>query len=1378
MRYVLKLLLSCVFLLHTGSTLAQVNYVAVQIDNASGLSNSCINSVFQDSDDLIWLATWDGLNLYNGTSMHVFNYGKEKSSSFLSSNVIYNISEDLERNIWVGTVEGVSKLNKQTGVISNYFYDSRRVNTNGFVVAVTSKGQVFAINRNKSQLFRYEKSTDKFITVKLNGLGDKLIYNVQFDGKDNLWLQDNGGILELYQPQNNGYVKRCTIQAGVNNLFYVNNTLFFSTNNNVLYKAAYNAQPVKLLQHLPHEVRSMAYYEGHYILAWSSKGIGEYNIDFKPELFISKENPMLAGIRITSLCAGKENILWLGSDGNGAIRVTKKLNYFNAVGKQPNSELFRIPVRAFCKVNNQLWVGTKGNGITTIKNLGSPVMSFSSIRSFNTGQDLLDNCVYTIQKDNNGTVYIGSDAPGITLYDESTKKIINWNQIQGSNKYPPFGSVHCILNDKDGSIWLGLNDNGLVHLKLKKVGNKQYNIEYLRQYVYNDAQTGPASNVIYTLAQGSGNYIWVGCRYGGLSLFNKSTGKFTTYKAFTYKGSLSNNDVLSLYIDGSRRLWVGTSFGLNWIDEAEAVKNNKPVFKFLNTDNGLPNNSIHAITEDDKNNIWISTNKGLAKIDPNTLKIVSFKEADGLQNDEFSDNAVWRSVEGQLFFGGIYGFNYFDPQNIKINTRQPQLMLSNLQLANKKDDAGCFKVLNAVSNPTSVHHYNLMPQDNFFEQKVEFISFITPQKCRYSYFLEGNDKDWHQARHNQTIFYNNLSPGDYKLKIKWSNGEGGWTAPVTAYTITVKQYFWLTPLAFCCYAIVLAGSGYLFYRYRRNKFLLKQQIRVEHMLREKDEKLHQQQLNFFTNIAHELQTPLTLILGSMERYFYRNNHKQASTGNSRFLSVVNQEAARLHYLIQQLLEFRKAESGHLKNHYSYLHVTDLLKNIAALFDAVSEQKNIDLSVHIEPEIHLWTDKDKLEKIIYNLLSNAFKHSGQNEYVMFSVNRLPAEEKLEIIVANSGCGLSNEQVNKVFDMFFTDDDTQQTKLSSGIGLAFTRQMVLMLNGDISVNCQNNWISFKVTLPLQFIPEGVNRQAQPDKPETLSYIFSSLTQMVMPLQQQATMAENNKLSLVNSYDRQKKHVLIVEDETTIRYLLRDILADKYLVYEASTGYEALDVIKRTGIDLIISDIMMPDMDGLELCRVIKETPESCHLPVILLSARSSIDQQTEGYGLGADAYIPKPFKTEHLLVRVQALLEYRDKIKKLFKNDHVQLPAATVEANDQDKKFIKTVINLIEQHIEEDIDGSFLENALNVSKMQLYRKIKTFSEMTPTELIRHVRLKRAAHLLEVTNLTVSEIFYKTGFNNKTYFFREFKKLYHCSPVEYRQKFQLQDIRKKSE
>jgi hypothetical protein len=449
-----------------------------------------------------------------------------------------------------------------------------------------------------------------------------------------------------------------------------------------------------------------------------------------------------------------------------------------------------------------------------------------------------------------------------------------------------------------------------------------------------------------------------------------------------------------LYMDKAQRLWVGTSFGLNWISEREAAASAKPVFKKLNTGNGLPNNTIHAISDDNQNNIWISTNKGLAKINPQTLKIVHYKESDGLQSDEFSDNAVWKDKAGMLYFGGIYGFNYFMPQNINVSNEQPHLLISDMQFAGKNAPERGLKVL-TKNGPVITQHYILKPQDNYFELNLQPITYTNSQKCQYAYFLSGSDKGWHFIGKHEKIIYNNLPPGDYTLQIKWSNGEGVWTPGVTAFTVTVRQYWWLTPIAFAGYIIVIFGSVSLFVRNRKNKFVMAQELKMEHLLREKDEHLHQEQLNFFTNIAHELQTPLTLILGSLERYLFKSKHTAQQEKGGNFLSIVKQEASRLHFLVHQLLEFRKAEAGQLQNHYSYIDVSDLLSDRSGLFDALVEQKKLDFSSHIDAGISMWIDKDKLEKIIFNLLSNAFNIAmpKNTSYLMPIPKKAPACWKL-------------------------------------------------------------------------------------------------------------------------------------------------------------------------------------------------------------------------------------------------------------------------------------------------------------------------------------------------------------------------------------------------
>lgn len=1353
--------------------IANAQYAYKQIDNSTGLSNSCINTIYQDSDNIIWFGTWDGLNYYDGNNIHVFNYEKADSKSAIASNVIYQVTGDNKRNIWIGTVEGVSRFNKNTGEFTNYFYNRQKVVSNGYTVAIDKDNEVYAARRNSSEISKYDAATDSFKPIRLSGLDDYMLLKMMFDERGTLWLLKDKGTLEAYTKTPAGLQLQTRFKQvdDVDNLFIANKQVFYTTRSGALMKIDSNFIAQQKIQ-LPHSVRSMSFFKQHYVFAWASKGAGEYDENFKPVSVISGQVPLVQNVRITSSLTDNTGLLWLGTDGNGALSVSKKENYFGIVQKQPNGQSFHIPVRAFSDINGELWIGTKGNGIITIKNWGEKNVSFSAIKSFHTNVDLLDNCVYAIEKNGDGLAYIGSDAQGVTLYDLKAKRFIKWEEVVNSKSYPSFGSVHCIVTDSDGSVWLGLNESGLVHLKLDKDASGRISIRYLKTYHYTGKPNGPGGDVIYTLAQGSNNRLWVGCRYGGLSYFDKRTEKFSTLKANTYDGSLSNNDVLSLYVDTAKRLWVGTSFGLNWIDEASAARTARPKFRKLLTEDGLPNNTIHAISEDDQNNIWISTNKGLAKINPRSLKIVNYKESDGLQSDEFSDNAVWKDSKGVMYFGGIYGFNYFAPQNIHVSNEQPHLLISEMQFAGKNQPERGLKVLTR-NGAVGSQHYTLNPQDNYFELSLQPITYTNSQKCRYAYFLEGSDKGWHYIARHEKIIYNNLPPGDYTLKIKWSNGDGVWTPGVTAFTVTVKPYWWLSGYAFFGYGLVLLTGGYLYVRYSKNKFVMQQELKMEHMLREKDESLHQEQINFFTNIAHELQTPLTLILGSLERYLFKNKESKQEQGGN-FLAIVKQEASRLHYLVHQLLEFRKAESGHLRNHYIHTNVSELLAGRAELFGVLVEQKDLDFSVHVDPDISMWIDKDKIEKIVFNLLSNAFKHTEAKQYVIFSVHEDKAAKKLEISVANSGCKLTGEDIDRLFDRFFVVDGSQRNKISSGIGLAFTRQLVQLLHGSISVKCENEWVSFKVSLPMDYIPAKEEQLSDTDKAESSSYIFNSLTTGTQQIAT-TTVSDNNKKSLVKSFEQEeKKTILIVDDEQFIRYLLKDILSYNYIIYEASTGKQALEVIHRATPDLIVSDIMMPDMNGLELCNLIKNTSETCHIPFVLLSARTTIQHMTEGYSCGADAYIPKPFQTEHLLVRIQKLLEYRARLHQLFNSGNVTTQLETKDISESDKKFIEKVTRVIEENIDRELDGAFLENTLNLSKIQLYRKIKSLSDMTPTELIRNIRVQKAAALLTGSDLTVSEIFYRTGFNNKTYFFREFKRIFNCSPNEYRAQNRLPDLK----
>ena len=541
-------------------------------------------------------------------------------------------------------------------------------------------------------------------------------------------------------------------------------------------------------------------------------------------------------------------------------------------------------------------------------------------------------------------------------------------------------------------------------------------------------------------------------------------------------------------------------------------------------------------------------------------------------------------------------------------------------------------------------------------------------------------------------------------------------------------------------------------------------------MREKDEQVHQEQLNFFTNIAHELQTPLTLISGSLERY--KSKDKQEERSKQHFLSIIAQQCSRLSYLVHQLLEFRKAEAGFLKAQYSYLNVSNLMHNLSDLFLPLSDQKNLSVSVVIDPDIWFWTDKDKLEKIVFNLMSNAFKHTEKDQQIVCTVKTDRTRDLLEITVANTG-HLSGEAIGNLFKRFFTLDQSQQVKMSSGIGLAYTKELVSLLQGTVNASCEENWIYFKVSLPLSFVPEGIHQVPEySEKLEQPSFLLKTITTNQQKTEKNI-ISENNKSSIIRSLENSnKKNIMIIEDEPAIRYLLKDILQDSYIVYEAGNGRESLALMDKIQPDLIISDIMMPDMSGLEVCNIIKNNPNFCHIPFVILSARGAMEQKTEGYEAGADAYIPKPFDTEHLLVRIRKLLEYQQKLHNLFKRDNIISNLPDTGMKQEDRSFLEKAISLIDQNMEnENLDAQFLENELHMSKAHFYRRLKALSGMTPGELIKSIRLQHAALLLQNSEFTVLEIFYKTGFNNQSHFFREFRKKYDTSPTDYRERFRLQ-------
>lgn len=1330
-----------------------------QLDNRNGLSNSSINTIFQDKDQLLWIGTWDGLNRYDGAEFNVYNHNIDQKENSIGSNVIQTINEDNDGNIWVNTIGGISRYHKSTGKFYRYFYrnsTSNKISENEFELAVNVKGEVYCYAAD-GVLSKYNASEDKFIPFQKFGAQNAIAKMYFLDNL--LWCLNKKGELAAYQTKDKQLKAVKKISEKVSNFFIVNKQIIYSVANHLHFKitADYKTHQIGIPQK---RIKSIVFYKKNYVVAWENQGIGVYTNEFKIASILQLEAKRVENLKITTLKVSNDEVLWLGTDGNGLIQIYPKENYFGLLTKI-NTNPINKPIRAFSEVDQSLWVGTKGNGVLIFNNFWN--LNQIAPKRIDVASGLENNSVFAIKKGIDQLMYIGTDGDGVSVFDLKTNRLINWKNIVGATKFPNFKSVYTIVQEKDSSIWVGTSGYGLIHLKLSRNTDNSIVVKSFKQYISSDSEkTGPANDIIYALAKGKDDQLWIACRYGGLSVFNPKTKSFKTFKAFGYEGSLSHSDALSLFYDSKARLWIGTSYGLNCLSASEALKE-KPSFSKITMSNGLPNNTIHAIEEDSAGNIWLSTNKGLSKLNPLTNSIANYQESDGLQSNEFSDGAVFKSANNNLLFGGIYGFNYFMPKNIVENTKQPNLLISDLQLGGKEFFNNQYLIFKAKQSdyPT----YNLERKNNFFQFSVNALNYFNASKNEFAYKLKGLDQTWRYTGSDGKISYYNIPPGTYELLVHWSNGEGIWTKDIIALKINVKQYFWLTYPAYAVYLLLILISGYAFHIYRKNKLEMKFKLERETLFRQKDEDIHRQRINFFTNIAHEIQTPLTLILGSVEHFMQKTEAPAKVSDKNYFLSLVHQHTARLTYLVQQLLEFRRAEAGYLKRNDDYLDITKLLNSLTKLFIPAAERNNQKFTRNIQDGIAGFLDKDKFEKILFNLLSNAFKYTDEKEQIVFTVTYNEQTKILQTTVANSGCNLAPEDLAIIFKEFYTGATNKYDKLSTGIGLAFTKELVALLEGEIEVSLKDKWIYFEFKLKLETVMQGKQDEVITSAP---SYLFESI---LKPYQDEVleTIEDRNKTTLIEVLKEKAAYsILIVEDDIALRFLLKNILKDHYDVYEAENGSKAITFLKNNTPDIIISDIMMPDMDGLELCKYVKTAPATSHIPFIMLSAKSTEENKTEGYEIGADAYIPKPFHINYLLVRIRKLLDYRERMNTLIKDGNINNHFIDADLEQSDKEFLNALVKAVEDNLAEpDLDASKLEESLNISKMQLYRKLKALAGMTPSEFIKRIRLKHASVLLQNSKLTVSEIFYLTGFNNKSYFFREFKKIYHLAPNDYRLK-----------
>lgn len=1328
-------------------------YDITNLTNNDGLSNSSINTIFQDSNGLMWFGSWDGLNIYNGREFSTFKPEPGNVQS-ISNNIIRDIVEESKDVHWIATDRGINCMDMRRKTFERFFVDAEYQTISGehsFLVAKNSSNVIFA-GINEKGLFFFDNKNHQF--KQLSAVKNYRLRKIFFDQDDNLWLYTDDKIL-LKVVFKKGKSPEPQIGNVVEFKHLINiESVFYNSTNEIWMQSGGGFYSYKIsegiLTEFPLEyntglIKSVLFIDSYQL--WGTSN-GLFRFDPKTKQVES----VMPNISVLSLCRGTQQIVWVGTDMQGVWQLSPSRDSFRSYSAENIPSFGNSAVRTFFEDPNQmLWVGTKGSGIYTVSQNPNSTKSANN-QHFTTSNGLLSNSVFTIVKGQESEYWIGTDGRGINYYDIKAKKIktltIPANIIQKVN----LTSVYSILPTDKSTLWVGTSGYGMYKLEIDRTTNP-YSITSYKQYIFEKSKKSLSNNIVYSIINDDANHLWIATRGGGLNRFNKKTETFETFRfSSNNSGFISSDDVLCLYKDKLGYLWAGTSMGLN-----KLIRYDKgiPVFTRFTEKEGMPNNTIHGILEDKEHNLWLSTNKGIAKLvkDRSSYRIVSYYQKDGLLNNEFSDGAFYESpYTHQLYFGGISGFNVFNPMEITHSTYMPSLLLDAFYVDNVNTNLSDYLVSKKSGEILILSYKN-----KSFSFRFIPLDYLSGSKCEISYLLDGYQKDWIHLGTSNTIVFTNLPKGDYTLKVKCSNADKMWDDNYYSLTIKMLPPWWASNIAYLCYVILFILLMLIIKRFVKYQYAIRNNIRIKEQEKEKIEEIHQAKLRFFTNIAHEFSNSLTLIYGPCEQLL----RTHASDGVTRkYINIIKSNSERMQTLIQQLIDFRKAETGHLKLEIEKVDITELVRFVVDNFTDVLEQKRIHFNISFSDIDIIWqTDRGSIEKIVFNLISNAVKYTPDDEHIDLSIET--SNNQLIISVTNTGVGIKPEFQKNIFDRFevlerFEKQVSKGLDTRNGIGLALCKNIVEVMHGTIDVESDGDtFTTFKVKLPEQNMDEQHSPVLHPKSPAL--NVAIELNEEKMKVKERISTPDVQKEGLV----------LVIDDEKEIRELLNDFLSDKYEIAEAANGQEAIELMRIRMPVIIICDIIMPVMNGVEFVKTMKQQELTRHIPIILLSTKGTVENQIEGLEIGADAYLSKPFHPRHLEALVENMLHRNKAVLDYSESAHAALEQFEGKLiHKEDKELMLLITKTIQEQIDnEDLTLDFIANQTAHSKMQLYRKMKEITGLTPTEFIRTLRLKQSEKLLKTTNKTVQEIMYNCGFNNKAYFYREFAKKYHLTPKEYR-------------
>ncbi|MFC3562438.1 two-component regulator propeller domain-containing protein [Pedobacter jamesrossensis] len=1305
---------------------------------SDGLCANTIWDIEQDEQGYMWFGTKYGLSRFDGYDFKSFQHQKGVSGS-LGNNFIRKIFKFDLKTFWIGTDEGIYIFNLETEKFT-LFKPLQHFFINDIIKA--KDGNIWIATKEKG-VFCYSPQTQKikhFSTSSTPRISSNEVPKLLQDNAGEIWMGTYGKGIDVLNPTTN-QIRRYTSSSSKGSLSsnvildlyrdsggdiwigtMAGGLNFWNKRSNtftVYQKSAGNSISDNI-------VRTVYEPKPGYICLGTEKGLNIF--DRKNNRFTVYQNKnndpfSINDDAVYNVFKDKEGGIWVGTYFGG-------LNYYHEGSSgfefyYPSgvkNALSGNAVSAFLETKpGHIWIGTEDGGLNYFNAADKTFKKFP----FSSSQDSLSyHNIHALYKDKSGNIWIGMYTGGLNVLNPSTGKIKRYKSDPANASTLSDNSVYSIEEDRQGRIWVstisGLNLYDQQNDRFIRIKGKNLD-----------------KSCIYQVYQDTDNVIWIATYDNGLIKMDQNN-HLTQYAYSNKNGSISSNKVICMFDDGLGNLWLGTDgSGLNVLNK----KTGK--FTVYDDENWIKSAVIYGIIKDNAGKMWFSTNNGVFEFDPKTKTKRSFGKWDNLQSQQYNYKAYYKDSSGKLYFGGINGFNAFYPDQIKKTVSTPKVSFTNFQLFNKDLD---FNDKNSPLKRSINYTDEIVLRSNQSVLSIEYasLSFIAPNKLQYAFKMEGFDKSWNNVGSQRKATYTNLPAGDYQFQVKVIDDLGGDIGQVSSIKIKILPPFYKTVTAYIIYLIAFIVGAFWLRRYVYQKQRKRNEIKLERLKNKNEQDFYKQKIEFFTAMAHEIRTPLSLIIAPLEKLLSKK-HRDAESLDQ--LQVMDENSDRLLTLVNQLLDFRRIESDIFEIHPEPIELIYLVNTIRDRFSPIAEKKGLEFSVvsHFK-KLDVNADPEALMKILSNLLINAFKFA--REKLAIKVNEIHiadnGEEMISISVEDDGIGIPNAQLDSIFKKFFkvSTEEHQYTNLGgTGIGLALAKSLSEKHGGKLDVKSE----------------EGVKT------------IFTVL----IPFKQN-DLDVHIDFEEVNEEREGQQTVLVVEDDPALLdFLSKSFTAEGYFTLRAKNGKEGLKQLDNHQVDLVISDVMMPVMDGIELCKIIKNDIAYSHLPVVLLTAKTNTDAEIQGLESGADAYIAKPFKWKQLSLTVKNLLELQSNLKQRFSQSPLEGTEILTGGN-RDKKFLEKITEIIEARISDpQLSVEDLGREVGLSRSSLYKKIKAKTGHVPNEFVRLIRLKTAAKLLVEQEYTIAEIGYMVGFNSPSYFSKCFYTQFELTPTEFAEKHKKESI-----